>query len=40
MEMDKELKLTGLKSNPDSDAKQPSEFVSKAIEDFKEALKL
>ena len=40
LEMDKELKLTGLKSDPDSDAKKPSEFISKAIDDFKEALKL
>jgi tetratricopeptide (TPR) repeat protein len=40
LEMDKELKLTGLKSDPDSDARKPSEFVQKAINDFSEALKL
>jgi len=40
LEMDKEIKLTALKSNPDSDARKPSEFVQKAIEDFNQALKL
>ncbi len=40
LEMDKEVKLTALKSNPDSDARKPSEFVQKAIEDFNQALKL
>jgi hypothetical protein len=40
LEMDKEVKLTALKSNPDSDARKPSEFVQKAIDDFNQALKL
>lgn len=34
LEIDKEIKLTGLKSNPDSDARKPSEFVQKSIDDF------
>lgn len=40
LEMDKEIKLTGLKSDPDSDVMKPTEFVVKAIEDFSQALKL
>lgn len=34
LSMDAELKLTGLKSDPESDAKKPSEYVQKAIDDF------